>query len=138
MAIVRVSIESDVEYLFIIVAASTGVVYEHQCAGYANLQRTQEGFLVQVGGIGSADLVSDWFWKRFEGTCMNEGAWSDLLIGELEEIVSGIPCCYRTASGREEQEFLRLDRDRIAECVEAWIPVLSPYGPAILVLNNSD
>jgi hypothetical protein len=31
-----------------------------------------------------------------------------------------------------------LDKARTAECVEAWIPVFTPYGRGILTLTNSD
>ena len=126
------------EYLLIIVAAPTGVTYQHQCGGYACDQRAQEGFLVQVGEVNSAGIIYDWFWKHFQGTCMNATVWSDVLIDELAQIIAGIPCWHTDANGKDDQGFLKLDRERMEECVEAWIPVLSPYGLAILVLNNSD
>jgi hypothetical protein len=137
----RVMIDADglsPEYLLIIVAAPTGVVYEHQCDGTTCDQRSQEGFLVQVGEEGSPGVIYDWFWKHFRGTGMTAAGWSDLLVDELELVIAGIPCWHIDSHGRDERGFLKLDRARIDECVEAWIPVLSPYGPAILVLNNSD
>lgn len=38
----------------------------------------------------------------------------------------------------EEPHFLQLDESRIREADEAWLPVLTPDGPGILVWNNSD
>jgi hypothetical protein len=129
---------SSADYLFIIVAAPTGVIYQHQCGGTACDQRSQEGFLVQVGEKESPDVIYDWFWERFHGTGANPTAWADVLVDELERLVAGVSCWHTDAQDRDSREFLKLDRMRMDECVEAWIPVLSPYGPAILVLNNSD
>ena len=33
---------------------------------------------------------------------------------------------------------LFLDEDRVDQIVEAWIPVLTPYGPGILMWENCD
>jgi hypothetical protein len=38
----------------------------------------------------------------------------------------------------DKREFLQLDVARMHECVEAWIPVVTPYGRGILTLKNSD
>jgi len=141
MAIARVSIDSDGEYLLIIVVAPTGVIYSQQCGGYGCDQRSLEGFVVQVGDEKSPGIIYDWFWKHFEGTCMNAAQWNDDNIAELEKLIAGVSCWYLDPDGRSvlgDLEYLKLDRERMDECVEAWIPVLSPYGPAILVLHNSD
>ena len=36
------------------------------------------------------------------------------------------------------KNYLALDTSRIQECIEAWIPAISPYGPGIIILDNSD
>ncbi|WUD78232.1 DUF6210 family protein [Streptomyces sp. NBC_00510] len=38
----------------------------------------------------------------------------------------------------EEPHPLRLDESRIREADEAWVPVITPDGPAVLVWFNSD
>jgi hypothetical protein len=38
----------------------------------------------------------------------------------------------------DERAFLDLDRSRLEELTEAWIPVRSAYGPGVLVFANSD
>jgi hypothetical protein len=141
MITARVTVESDGEYLFIIVAAPTGVLYLQQCGGTACDERSQEGFLVQVGEERSAGVIYEWFWEQFQGSCMNAAGWNDKLVTELEKLIAKVSCWYLDPKGQSRLgnlQYLKLDRARMNECVEAWIPVLSPYGPAILVLNNSD
>ncbi len=138
----HVMIDADgtvADYLLLIVAAPTGVHYQHQCGGYACLQLSQEGFLVQVGAKDSAERLFQWFWKHFKGNCMNATAWKEEhLVEELGTLVSTLPCYHTNEAGEDTRHFLQLDRGRMDECVEAWIPVHSPYGPGILVLDNSD
>ncbi|GAA4880348.1 hypothetical protein GCM10023235_70810 [Kitasatospora terrestris] len=38
----------------------------------------------------------------------------------------------------DEPHPLRLDESRIREADEAWIPVITPEGPAVLMWHNSD
>ncbi|MDX8149202.1 DUF6210 family protein [Lentzea sp. BCCO 10_0061] len=42
------------------------------------------------------------------------------------------------ARGTTELTVLRLDESRIREADEAWIPVITPDGPGLLVWCNSD
>ncbi|WP_373861898.1 DUF6210 family protein [Actinomadura hibisca] len=63
--------------------------------------------------------------------------WTDAERGRLREIVAGIR--YWTCDGLNERPHaLRLDEDRIGEADEAWVPVLTPDGPGMLVWHNSD
>ena len=125
--------------LLLIVKASTGVIYEQQCGGFATERMSAEGFLIPVGAESEAKVISDWFWKTFNGHCYSgHKAWTSELVAELSGLVNKIPCWLTSASGDDHRYLLQLDATRIGECIEAWIPVISPYGPAILTLENSD
>jgi hypothetical protein len=126
------------DYLLMIVAAATGVTYTHQCGGFACLQNSMEGYLVQAGTPEDERRIYDWFQREFEGACMNASAWNPENIRILEGLISQVACWHTNITGHDSRHFLQLDQARMHECVEAWIPVHSPYGPGILVLNNSD
>ena len=128
--------------LFVIVEHPTGVTYAQQCAGFSNDLRTIEGFLIPVADRDDAQRVFDWFWARFRGNCYpNCVEWTDEFISQLRELVAQIPCWMTHSDGPEgvdQRLFLQLDLDRINECVEAWVPVITPYGRGILTFENSD
>jgi hypothetical protein len=124
----------------VIVQASTGVTYAHQCGGHATKTRTTEGFLIPVGGPNEATRLYEWFWGTFHGQCHgNTVAWTEQQVDELAALVRELPCWLTTPDGvDDERRLLELDRERIAACVEAWIPVKTAYGPGILLIRNSD
>lgn len=124
--------------LLVIVEHSTGVKYAQQCGGTAAEVKTCEGYLIPVGGPADAKRIYHWFWKRFGGKCSTgKVEWKDEWITQLGELVRAIPCWQTRANGDDVREFLELDVNRIEECVEAWIPVRTPYGAGILTLDNS-
>jgi hypothetical protein len=45
---------------------------------------------------------------------------------------------YWTCDEGETRVSLRLDESRLEEVVEAWVPVLTPDGPGVLVWENCD
>jgi hypothetical protein len=136
--------------LVVIVMAPTGVIYGHQCAGLNNEQRTAEGFAVPLGGAAPAQPLLGFFRETFHGNppAMDEsldarlGAqWSEEALDELATLVGAIPFwkTYPESAGREDQRtFLELDRARLSELTEAWIPVTTAYGPGVLIFDNSD
>jgi hypothetical protein len=130
--------------LFVIVAANTGVIYAQQCGGTANEIREQEGFLIPVGGPKEAKKLYDWFWYSFYGQCYSfnpELHWFPGTIKALARLISEIPCWLTFPYEGEDNTqrlFLKLDEERMEECIEAWIPVITPYGKGILTLDNSD
>ncbi len=125
--------------LVVIVEHGTGVRYAQQCGGMSTEIRAIEGFLVPVGGPSAAKKVYQWFWKRFAGHCSaGEVEWTEELTAELAALIATIPCWLTRSNGKDERHKLELDAARMDECVEAWIPVLTPYGPGILTLDNSD
>jgi len=126
--------------LLVLVEAPTGVIYVQQCAGGLTEERSMEGFLIPVGDQADAKRLYDWFWSTFRGACYftSRGSpWTSIATAELAALVAEIPCWW-TGSDPDRREFLRLDEGRMHECVEAWIPVLTPYGRGVVVLANSD
>jgi Family of unknown function (DUF6210) len=125
-------------YLLLLVLSPTNVVYAHQCGGYSCMQNSAEGFLVQIGDPGTREELYSWFQSEFDGSCMNSSVWDKSRIDALAEIVSRVSCWHTDSQGNDTRNFLVLDRGRMHQCVEAWIPVVSTYGQGIMVLKNSD
>jgi hypothetical protein len=129
--------------LTVIVAAETGVTYAHQCAGLATETRAVEGFAVPLGDAEAARPILSFF-KRFKGNPPRMDSpfgdvWTDALIGQLAGLVNAIPFWETHRSGDGDRRlFLALDADRLDQLTEAWIPVRTAYGPAVLVCDNSD
>ena len=129
--------------LAVIVSAATGVTYETQCGGLATNLREAEGFLVLCPPQ-DYDLTSNveteleqWFAARApQGETAD--TWSESSIEGLAAIVARVVFWFTTVDGEDCRSRLSLDRSRISECMEAWIPVLTPAGPGVLTFNNSD
>ena len=118
--------------VFIIVEKATGIIYTNQCGGTACSQPRAEGFLVPMDMYvgdkeGIADLTLDQ-WPTLHH--MNK-------IEELERLVA----TFSNISNDFEWSPL-LDADRLLDdktrCGEAWVPVMTPYGPGWLTWENSD
>ena len=122
---------------YVVVRHPTGITYGHQCAGRLNDCRSIEGFLIPVGGPEVSDSLLAWFAARWQGDGYDID-WSSELIHSLAALVSTIPCWLTVEDAEVRREVLQLDTDRIHECVEAWVPVRTPYGPGVLWFENSD
>ena len=132
------------DWLFLVVRAATGVTYEQQYGGYLCRHANVEGFLVPVckpellGRLRRVFAAPRLGGRGISGT---EG-WREQkigkLIGEIEELVGSTG--YRTTSDDPPAELppVALDRERLAELDEAWIPVRTPDGPGYLAWVNSD
>lgn len=135
--------------LAVIVLGPTGVTYENQCGGFLTETRSAEGFLVLVPSIDFDPEASEafdvegalltFFHREFRGNLPAPEEWSQTQLADLANIVSRIPF-WVTPSGVVPAALmhLSLDRDRLAELTEAWVPVTTPYGPGILVFANCD
>lgn len=127
----------DSSLLALIMPASTGVTYQQQCGGTTCLQRSLEGYLVPVGANMNGERLSA-VWHGRRGSC----GFGDGLPPERQELLAErIERIGHYATGNaESNEFaqLALDRERSDELVEAWAPVITLDGPAILVWQNCD
>jgi hypothetical protein len=124
-------------WLYVVVRAQTGVFYQQQYGGTACRHGQVEGFLVPVFGPDSLAGLRD----LFEGHLLGAGTWNyqwrDDDLGNLRTLVRGI--CYWACDGvTETPHGLQLDEQQLSDADEAWIPVLTPDGPGVLVWFNSD
>lgn len=139
-------------WLGLVVRRPTGVVYGTQCAGVCIHERFVEGFYVPLGGP-SFDLDQTDFLlpdrsdltRAFHddgGGCISSPSTGDTLPSEMLErlarAVASIVCWETTLEDRDHRGHVTLDRARLAEAVEAWLPVESPLGPGVLVYENCD
>ncbi|MFD5559442.1 DUF6210 family protein [Kitasatospora griseola] len=125
-------------WMFVIVAAPTGVVHQNQGGGFGCIQYQQEGYLIPLFG---RDLDVD-LQEIFVGELKGQGArrldWPAELLDRLRTAVAEFGVY---GSGRHDDAFptwLVLDESRLSEVDEAWVPVLTPHGPGVLVWENSD
>jgi hypothetical protein len=136
---------SDDMGIGVIVAAKTGVVYANQCNGTSCEIRELEGFFIPLGHpsvtFAAQELLE--FFASFN--CVppynteHRKSWTPELIEILKAIVAKIPF-WKTVRKPEKDElsYLELDVDKIDEVLEAWVPVKTVYGHAVLVFDNCD
>ncbi|MEU1540773.1 DUF6210 family protein [Actinacidiphila glaucinigra] len=125
------------DWLYAVVEARTGVVYQQQYGGTACRQGQVEGFLVPLFGPDGLTALRELFEKHFRGAGTRNHAWPDEERDRLRGAVGAIH--YWASDGTSEQPHaLRLDESRIRDADEAWVPVITPDGPAVLVWFNSD
>ncbi|WP_026413954.1 DUF6210 family protein [Actinomadura oligospora] len=125
-------------WVFAVVEAPTGVVYQQQYGGTACRQGEVEGFLVPLHASDALAGLRDLFEKHFRGSGTWNYTWPDEQErARLRDLVEQIR--YWTSDGQtDEPHPLKLDAARIHEADEAWIPVLTPDGPGLLLWPNSD
>ncbi|MEV4256485.1 DUF6210 family protein [Spirillospora sp. NPDC049652] len=124
-------------WLHVVVEAETGVIYQQQYGGNACRQGQTEGFLVPLASPDGLRALRDLFEKDFRGAGTCGFAWPENELGRLRQIVESIR--YWACDGNSEKPHnLRLDESRIREADEAWVPVITPDGPGVLVWFNSD
>ncbi|MFJ5921800.1 DUF6210 family protein [Kitasatospora sp. NPDC092948] len=125
------------DWLFALVEAPTGVVHQHQYGGTACRSGQVEGYLMPLSAPAALAALRDLFERHFRGAGTWEHAWRDDERRRLREIVADVR--YWTSDGVTEQPHaLRLDESRLPCADEAWVPVLTPDGPGVLVWANSD
>jgi len=122
-------------WIFVIVQANTGVVYQSQCGG-ANLRTAQaEGFLVPLTPGEALYAIRVLFLE----VSRNFGTWSYpwpvRYRDRLREIIGSIR--YWAGDGEVDLPYeLELDDSRIREVDDAWVPVITPDGPGVLVWRH--
>jgi hypothetical protein len=124
-------------WMAVLVPASTGVTYTNQTGGVACWPRQVEGYYVPVFNQVGYESLRTIFEVTLErsGTYRGVG-WVGQLLDQLREAVGRIRM--DSSVGGAGEVPLTLDESRLAEVDEAWVPVLSPDGPAILIWENSD
>lgn len=123
--------------LYVVVRAQTGVFYRHQYGGTSCRPGQVEGFLVPVYGPDSLALLRELFEGHFTGS----GIWNyRLRDDELQSLRIAVQGIRYWACDDLNETFhaLQLDEQQLHDADEAWIPVRTPDGPAILVWPNSD
>lgn len=135
-------------WLYVVVQAPTGVVYSTQCAGTGCEIRKVEGFLVPANGpkvdLDDGRLSSDEFTEIFHDgkACIWSWVGTALPADRMETLralVESVP--YWTTEDDDPSEkrlSLQVDTSRIEEIAEAWVPVLTPHGPGVLLWDNCD
>jgi hypothetical protein len=123
-------------WLHVVVRAQTGVFYRQQYGGTACRQGELEGFLVPVLGSSSFVQLRELFEGHFGGAGTWRHRWRDEEIESLRKQVRGISYWDGDALSATPRP-LRLDQRHLGEVDEAWVPVLTPDGPGILVWSNS-
>lgn len=133
-------------WLGVVVRAETGVVYSAQCGGVSTEQRLIEGYFVPLGGakfdVDRGDVELDPLSVVFHRDDNCQWTWrgADLpkdRLSALGLLVEEI-CYWGSAEGHDLRSKLQIDHSRISELAEAWIPVLTPNGPGVLLYKNCD
>lgn len=129
---------TDESYLGLVVQFASGVLYCQQCGGTGTEQREVEGYFVPLSGvrfgsegrIGPADLTAVFHRGK---RCL----WGTPSADQLHRLTSLVAdMAYWDVGGNRTR--LQLDQSRLEEVREAWVPVLTPDGPAILTWPNCD
>ncbi len=123
-------------WLYVVVRAKTGICYRQRYGGTACRQGEVEGFLVPVLGPASYVQLRELFEGHFGGAGTSHRRWRDKEMESLRDLVQGISYWAGDALSATPHP-LRLDSQHLSEADEAWVPVLTPDGPGVLVWSNS-
>lgn len=124
----------------VVVQAPTGVIYASQVGGYATEERSVEGFAIPLFQSQHLKSLVSFFGRYGENPPSPEAScarWQDRDLQALAEIVGQMPL-WHTSRTKDEPAFLEFDRARLPVLTEGWIPVITPYGPGILMRQNGD
>jgi hypothetical protein len=127
--------------VYVIVEAATGVLYRAQVGGHACAEMELEGFLVpcRPSTDGRSEALSEFFYSRFHGWPPQNGEWNKEDLQELATIVNTFLVGCSAANGYPyDHAQVSFDNERAAATEEGWIPVLTPWGRAVLAHENSD
>jgi len=122
----------------VIVGAPTGVHYSNQAGGYACHQPVQEGYLLPLFGTRLDEELARIFEEELHGHGYRPIAWSPRLLELLRAAVSHLAVYGATNRDAVYPASLALDETRLDETEEAWVRVLTPDGPGVLIWQNSD
>lgn len=135
-------------FVVLAIQAPTGVTYEQQCGGSYCDHLEIEGYLAVVVrqepddtkadrfGVSPVDLTA--IFHSEDDHCHFCQPWliTSERLERLEALLRTLGY-FGGPDGPLVQEF-ELDRSRINELYEAWVPVTTPDGPGVLLWNNCD
>jgi hypothetical protein len=125
-------------WVCVIVAAATGVVYRVQGGGFGCVPYEQEGYLIPLFGRDLDEELRAVFVGELHGQGTRGLDRPEPLLDRLRAAVAEF---HLYGSANREDLYpapLALDESRLPEADEAWVPVVTPDGPAILTWENSD
>lgn len=127
----------------IVILQSSGVAYIHQCGGVACHVRLVEGYLVPLGGLlldpGTGLLDPLALTVPFhDGKRCNYMGIESTGLERLADLVARIAFWSNGPDETVSRTGLVLDRSRVSEVTEGWVPVLTSAGPGILLWKNCD
>lgn len=133
-------------WLYLIVEKSTQVFYASQCAGLENQIRNTEGYLIPLIGLTfDTDVLLDEYSYQLRQifhqgqSCRSATKLNTQQLDQLRSCIENITIWFTSNEQEEDQrQHLCLDISRQEEITEAWVPVISPYGKAILIWKNCD
>ncbi|WP_327367313.1 DUF6210 family protein [Streptomyces sp. NBC_01217] len=125
------------DWLYVVVTAPTDVVYQQQYGGTACRQGEAEGFLVPLHAPDELGALRQLFERHFRGAGTSGRPWTPDERAALHGAVEGIRYWFNDGVDDHPHE-LRWDEARLDETDEAWVPVLTPDGPGVLLWCNSD
>jgi hypothetical protein len=139
MSLVIIDPDGTLDFgLLLLVRASTGIRYQSQSGGVYCVNRSEEGYLVPVGSGEDAAPLQAFFRSRFNGNPPDDGsAWSPEALTALDKALNGIRA-WRADGAAATPAPIQLDYQHLEGLTEAWIPVTSILGPAVLIFKNSD
>lgn len=133
-------------WLYLIVEKSTQVFYTSQCAGLENQIRSTEGYLIPLIGLTfDTDVLLDEYSHKLRQifhqgqSCRSATKLNTQQLDRLQSSIENITIWFTNNEPEDDQrQHLCLDMSRLEEITEAWVPVISPYGKAILIWKNCD
>ncbi|MDM1763534.1 MULTISPECIES: DUF6210 family protein [unclassified Acinetobacter] len=133
-------------WLYLIVEKSTQVFYASQCAGLENQIRSTEGYLIPLIGLTfDTDVLLDEYSHQLRQifhqgqSCRSATKLNTQQLLQLQSCIENITIWFTNNEPEDDQrQHLCLDMSRQEEITEAWVPVISPYGKAILIWKNCD
>jgi hypothetical protein len=125
---------STEQTMLVLVPRKTGLVYGHQYGGLKCRYAETEGFLVPAWVNPEARAGLD---RLFLADLGGNGVRDEDRPEAVERVRDAIQQIWYRGTG-DRMAPLQVDDARSAELDEAWVPVLTPDGPAYLAWSNSD
>jgi hypothetical protein len=126
--------DSPEQNMLVLVPSETGLVYEHQYGGSHCRHAEVEGFLVPAWAHPEAKAALD---RLFSVDLGGNGVGDEDRSEVVRTAGDAVQRIWYRGTG-DRMAPLQIDEERVQELDEAWVPVLTPDGPAYLAWINSD